>query len=1405
MRLRSVAVGCMGLIAASAFASKPAFKLDPKEYMPVSQVRPGMVGYGLTVFRGVKIEKFKVKVVAVMPQQNAGRPLILVMMSGGPITERHANIIAGMSGSPVYINGRLLGAVAYGDSLPKEPLAMITPIQDMVDSFDPNLPTKPSYPVAVPVAPSQAVDVLPVGLSANRLLPLFASGFGGRSLGTLNDWLRPYGIQATAGPGGSGEGNPGYFPKNVKLEPGSAIAVSLMQGDVDLTAIGTVTYRRGDRILAFGHPFLQIGAAEYPASTAYIHDVFSSVSRSYKMGSAIKTVATIQQDQPFSVGGLMHRLPNMVPLTVNVTDKTTGRHGEYHMRLVNHPTLAPGLVVSGTQEVIDRLRAFPGDAMANVKFTIWPEGMAPVSRSNIVFDPGSVSGAATGDVLEAMSIVSRNPFQPIKIQKVEVSVEIENGHRTANIERAWIEKDKVEPGQEVAVQVLVRPYLKPAETRTLRIRIPANASNGQAQVVVFGGMTGFGRISAAGTPTGGAAVGGSASVANAKQLIEKFTERERNDDLAVHLLMPGSVVAVEGQRLVGLPDPLADVMKSTKASGSRLERDELRTSVRLPYVISGQQVLTLNIERKTATEKGTAASSTTTTSTTSSSASSDTSDDNSDTAAAIQSSYTPYATFGGKPGESAVAAAPKKPDAKPADDKTGGAKPDAGKPADGKPADAKPADAKPEDADADKDGKGPGRMATVWKQATRLQFESGDLTNVSVSSTGDVSMTASITRVADATRPYVWSVLPLPDGSTLLGTGHGGEILSVDAGGKSTVVADTDDLEILSLVQDAQGGLYAGTGPGGHILHWTAGGKPAKFFDTGERYVLALGTGKDGTVYAATGPNGRVFAVTPDGKGKQLVQLPETNVTSLAVTKDGDLIVGTAPDGLVYRITPKGDTSVVFDAAEPTITAVAVNTGGQVFAASAPGGKVYKVQNNGRGDVLVDKADGAVLGLAATSDGTLFAAAGRKVYRVSSDKTVTVLDNEDQNQFLSLAIAADGTLRLGSGNTGALYRSQLPANGTYTSPVHDAGLRAVWGRMEWQSETPEGAKVSIQTRTGNAAQPDSTWSDWSAPLVSPKGSPIASPPARFAQYRAILTSAPDGTSPILRWATIRYLTDNRPPTVKITEPKEADVWSGKKTVKWTGSDPDSDQLTYTLYASSDNGTTWKALNTAESDTRSPDVKTTEPVKPPTATDAAAKDARNAETMKRVNAELDKYTDMASDVKAAVQQTAEAGLKASSKDLISSDKASGDIQSKSSYTWDTSTTPDGEYVLKVVATDKPSNPVGFLSDEDKTMVVTVVNTKPAVTIAEKDNHIGTDLSVTVHGSAKTGVADIVRVSYRVDKGSWMAAIAQDGMFDQPTEDWRVVTDPLTKGDHTIEVKVTDEADNSTSATTKVTIP
>ncbi|HTE19393.1 MAG TPA: SpoIVB peptidase S55 domain-containing protein, partial [Armatimonadota bacterium] len=271
--------------------------------MPVSEVRPGMKGYGLTVFRGTTIERFEVDILGVLPKTNMGQSLVLVKLSGGPISKRGAYLIQGMSGSPIYVNGKLLGAFSMGNAWPKEPQGMVTPIEDMLEALDPKLSEVPAGQTAYDLSPLDATggeqdaatpggglfrtpaeqDAAPLTGQGIRplALPVTVSGLTGARLQRLAQVLRPFNMSVMEGPSSSG-----LPPFKAELTPGAAIGVSLMTGDIDITSIGTVTYRKGDQLLAFGHPMMQIGAAQFPITTAFIHDVFSGFQVSHKIGSA---------------------------------------------------------------------------------------------------------------------------------------------------------------------------------------------------------------------------------------------------------------------------------------------------------------------------------------------------------------------------------------------------------------------------------------------------------------------------------------------------------------------------------------------------------------------------------------------------------------------------------------------------------------------------------------------------------------------------------------------------------------------------------------------------------------------------------------------------------------------------------------------------------------------------------------------------------------------------------------------------------------------------------------------------------------------------------------------------------------------------------------------------------------
>lgn len=288
--------------------SLPAVPPPGDQIMPASEVRPGMKGYGLTVFRGTTIERFEVEVVGVMPKSNMGQPLVLVRLSGGPISRRGAYLIQGMSGSPIYVNGKLLGAFSMGDAWPKEPLGMVTPIQDMMEALDPKLSQVPAGEAAAlpstgtpdfasadgagaPGLFGSPLDPAPVNAAGGSFrplaIPVSVTGLSSRNLDRVAQVLRPFNLSVLQGPGSMGQ------PLKTELVPGAAVGVALLSGDIDITGIGTVTYRKGNEVLAFGHPMMQIGPAQFPLTTAYIHDVFPGFQVSHKIGSAGEMVGTL--------------------------------------------------------------------------------------------------------------------------------------------------------------------------------------------------------------------------------------------------------------------------------------------------------------------------------------------------------------------------------------------------------------------------------------------------------------------------------------------------------------------------------------------------------------------------------------------------------------------------------------------------------------------------------------------------------------------------------------------------------------------------------------------------------------------------------------------------------------------------------------------------------------------------------------------------------------------------------------------------------------------------------------------------------------------------------------------------------------------------------------------------------
>jgi hypothetical protein len=824
-----------------------ATTLDPKEVMPVSEIRPGMHGYGLTVFKGTRIERFTIDVLSVMPKLNMGKPLILVRLGGGPITQRGAFGIQGMSGSPCYINERLIGAFAYAFSFPKEPIGMITPIEDMAEALDPRLPTRPagfSTPVLdLSALPSdnplegalfrepRPTAIRPLGL------PVMVNGLNPRLLSRAAELLAPFNLSAVAGPGRMSSPDPG------PLGPGSAIGVSLLTGDVEMTGVGTVTYRKGKELLAFGHPMMQLGATNFPITTAYVHEVFPSFQISFKMASPVRSVGTLIQDRPFSVAGRLGAPPPMVPLTCQVQDLGTGRGKTYNMRAANHPFLISRLLPIAANQAIFEIHSVPGDATAQVDLTVDAGPLGTIKRSNVFFDPRAVDIAAVSDLTGILSILNDNAFERVPIQNVRMKVTLQPKRDTAAVERIFVPQEKYEPGETVDVGVVMRPYRgEPFVTKT-SIKIPENAAAGRATLVVSGGPAPPPQqLTAGGSGAAQPATTAPPAATNVRQLLRRFLERERNDQLVTRVQFSASAVNVNGETLSLLPSHLAAVMRSSKSSGVRLAREEVRAVQDMGRVVSGAQSLAITIERKDRVEKpsatqGGSGSGSGRTESSGSAANPATSLSTSDDDGADEEAYRafpptpiahsvdPVALRRATPPPKGTGAAPK-----------GDEKSPQGAPA-----------SKSDAGEAEPKEKGTetgvlGRKAQLWRQTSAADFEPGTLESVAVLASGGLRPAPSLRLLSETPEAYVWSVAVL-GGEVYAGTGNSGLIYRIGPSGNADVFYRTGELEVHALVKDARGDLYAGTSPGGKVfrIHPNGHGEELLALNPGDRNRLAEG------------------------------------------------------------------------------------------------------------------------------------------------------------------------------------------------------------------------------------------------------------------------------------------------------------------------------------------------------------------------------------------------------------------------------------------------------------------------------------------------------------------------------------------------------------------------------------
>ena len=682
-----------------------------------------------------------------------------------------------------------------------------------------------------------------------------------------------------------------------------------------------------------------------------------------------------------------------------------------------------------------------------------------------------------------------------------------------------------------------------------------------------------------------------------------------------------------------------------------------------------------------------------------------------------------------------------------------------------------------------------------WTIATSSELLKGTSNGVLIDRNGTISAGPQLTNRLSSAPAQIWSLASAPDGTLWAGTGGDGRLIRIRPGQPEETIFDADETNVFAIAV-AGPRVYAATGPDGKVYVIDGNSPPRVFFDPTEKYIWALAIDRNDRLWVGAGNPAVVYRVAPDGSSQVVYRPPAAHVVSLAPDASGRMLAGTESPGRLYRFEAGDRPFVLLDTGQSELHAIVTGSDGTIYAAAltrgddghgggevasvvaaagpsgppsgspappsgtSPAGQqstIFKIAPNGAWETFWESQD-LVYDVALQRDGSLLVASGPegRLYTLQADRQVFLYTGVDAEQITRLvAPPGSGSAVMATANPGRVISmgpaAQSPAS--YVSPVRDTKSASTWGAVRWEAAGP----VALYTRSGNTQTPDETWSDWAGPYVHSGGDPIQSPPARFLQWKAVLTSDANQPAPRLTSVTAAFLARNarptvtaitvHPPGVVFQRPFSSDDMAiagldqsvaearrppggesstppsttagrrmfqkGLQTIAWKAEDADSDHLSYELSYRREGEATWHDLRSGLTD--------------------------------------------------------------------------------SIFVWDTTTVADGRYIIRVVASDSPSNtPDRTLSDSRESDPVDVDNTPPTVTSEISRSGSTTRLIVRVHDA----YSPIEKVEYSIRGEPWRLIYPVDGLADSPDERYEI---PLGSGTDATQVviRATDAMQNVAS--------
>jgi len=1479
------------LLGALACPSSAQVTWDPKEFMGIDEINPGMTGYGKTVFEGTKIEKFDIEVIGVLRKVDFGFDMILIKVKSGPVLDKKFQTVEGMSGSPIYIDDRLIGAYAYGWEFQQEAIAGVTPIANMLECTQPGSVTPPLVGSLVPrdkvlkigshtitrikvastTTDAQALQAKsdPTTMVLSPVAtPLFVSGMSDSALAPLQKLFSRHNMQVLAGPGQVAGPSP-------KLEAGSAVAVSLMDGDANLSAVGTVTYVKGDTVLCFGHPFTGMGQMDMPLSTAYVHGILSSAKSSFKLASPIERVGATISDRQFAVAGTLNKPCNTLPVSLYLNEPERQFTRRYAVDMIQNPELTPLilylLVLSNGAGQMGDLAQDQGSFTA--RMVVSTDKYGDITQDMVHAPMASASPLPFLDFYLLTSALAQNPYETVPIKKIFIDLKYSHERNVASIEKVISDHEVVHPGDTVNLTVKIRPFNKPVETRNITVKVPENMRDSAMVVLVAGGSVGpMLKPLFSPAPTSEEGVSG---------IIRYLTTNNTSAQSLITVeAFPSPTYAYKGKLLRDMPMPLYELLRyaefgmaAQRGGGADTENDSranayadtVRPTAYLksedsPYVLVGGQVVMLAVDtderavqtksRSTEFDFNVPTPVLSTSQTGSSTLATEESfDDNQRAMNGLGFDFASLMTpmqranyellkesMGVRTAHVNLPCIPtlRVPASEPitslsmsmsslaTDNKKNvdvEAKPmnsqDKDKPetsSDDTPSNSDESDSASKN---DETSSSPASKVLLtkkqpsWGLTGRRDFVRGKHLGTSVTSKGNLVIAPAVRSIYQTKDMLPWKIATAGNNTYLAGW-NSNQVIRLDANNKSEVFFPKQDLSsvqtVTALATDAAGNVLIATWPDAHVRLLAPNGNTTREWTLPTEAVWDLAVASDGKRYAAC-DRGYLYLLNDDANAPVQIacSVPDKHVYSLATGTHGEVYLTTAPTGKVYRYNQNGVLDSVYEA-RGVATSVAVDTAGNVYVGTSPVCRVYRIGVDGTQQMILSgagKFNHTVTALKVVGN-DLYAATGPTggIYRITDPAGATpeatvvfaredLRNNDDEKAYIgpesvfvnALAIAPDGALLAAGSSPGQVLKLEARSQGAFLSPALQAPAVAQWGQLDVLAKTLPGQTIAIESRSGNTAMPDATWSPWQP--VSKNDQIVMSPKAAYAQFRVQLNGSPTD-SPEVSYLKLYYQPVNQTPTVRVEQPKPGVFWSGMKDIRWEGNDPDGDELSYTVFTSNDNGHTWRQLMRSSAKPSKPEGDAT---KPERANGKAGK--------------ADKATPAADKAATAANKTETASTPATT-DSDEKRKTDSEVREKS-IPWDTKSTADGAYRIKVVATDKYAKPTDPKSAEYISDLFIIDNTPPMIAVPAKVT--GWDAIRRIE--IKDNLTPILGGKFNIDGGPWTALVPETGIFDN-TDQWALLTSPngeikLTPGEHKVSIQAVDSANNIVDRTITVTIP